>query len=75
MATFAIVRQDGEVDLAEGASVEDISTRYGAPGNGRIEPWDGDTDNLRHRFDSPDQQRELLADKPKGKAFSEKGDK
>lgn len=76
MATFAITRQDGEVDLAEGASVEDISNRYGWPGNGDIKPWDGDTTNVRHRFTDPDNQRELLADKPKGKAaFKSEGEK
>lgn len=40
MATFAIVRADGSVDKVEGASVEDVSNRYGAPGNGSIEAWD-----------------------------------
>ncbi len=64
MATFAIVRQDGEVDLADGASVQDVSDRYGWPGNGTIEPFDAGKhgDDVRHRFTSPDEQRELLSD-------------
>lgn len=65
MATFAIVRQDGEADKAEGASVADIANRYGWPGNGSIVPWDGTHDKaLRHTFTDPDNQRKLLADKP-----------
>jgi hypothetical protein len=55
MASFAIKRGDGTVDKAEGASVEDVATRYGAPGNGTIEPWD---DNLKaaNTFATPEDQ-------------------
>lgn len=81
MAKFAIVRQDGEVDTADGVSVDDIASRYGWPGNGTIEPFDSGNHESwrRHDFSSPDEQRELLADKAKGKAKAEftdpKGDK
>lgn len=70
MARFAIVRQDGEVDKVEGSSVDDIANRYGWPGNGDIQPWDDGAHNerLRHTFASPDEQRDTLADKPKGKS-------
>lgn len=66
METFAIVRQDGEVDKVEGFSVADVAWRYGWPGNGTIEPWDDTTHKkaLRHTLSSPEQQRELLADAP-----------
>lgn len=70
MARFAIIRQDGEVDKVDGSSVDDIANRYGWPGNGSIEPWEDGAHNehLRHTFGSPEEQREALADKPKGKA-------
>jgi hypothetical protein len=66
MATFAIVRADGTTDRAEGASVDDIASRYGWPGNGKIEPYDSASHDkaLRHTFADPTEQRELLADKP-----------
>jgi hypothetical protein len=62
MATFAIVRQDGEVDLADGVSVQDVSDRYGWPGNGSIAAYTPALHDkgLRHTFTSPDNQRELL---------------
>lgn len=68
MATFAIVRQDGEVDQVEGASVADVSDTYGWPGNGTIEKWDDDAHKkaLRYTFSSPAEQREKLADGYKG---------
>lgn len=63
MAKFAIVRQDGEVDQAEGASVDDVSNRYGWPGNGTIEPYEAaNHPTIRHIFTSPEQQAEALAD-------------
>ena len=58
MAKFAIVRQDGEVDTADGDSVTDVANRYGWPGNGDIRPYAGE--EVRHAFTSPDNQRELL---------------
>lgn len=66
MAKFAIVRQDGEVDLAEGSSVAQVANEYGWPGNGTIEEYvpDKHDANLRHTFESVAHQRELLADKP-----------
>jgi len=72
MARFAIVRQDGEVDKVNGSSVDDVANRYGWPGNGDIQPWDGGAHNehLRHTFGSPDEQREALADKPKASKAS-----
>lgn len=67
MATFAIIRQDGEIDLCEGLSIDDVATRYGWPGNGTIEEYNPEQHKkaLRYTFDSPEHQRELLADKPK----------
>lgn len=59
MATFAIVRANGKVDkVTDGASVADVSDRYGAPGNGSIEPWDEGKhgDKLAHTFQSPAEQ-------------------
>ena len=59
MATFAIVRADGSVDkVTDGLSVQDVSDRYGAPGNGSIAPWDEGThgDKLVNTFDSPADQ-------------------
>jgi hypothetical protein len=65
MGTFAIVRQDGEVDKVEGMSVQDISDRYGAPGNGRIESWNDDEHGaaLRYTFASPAEQSVALNDR------------
>jgi len=62
MRTFAIVRQDGECDQAEGASVQDVADRFGWPGNGTIEAWDaGKHDgSLRHRFLTVEDQRAKL---------------
>jgi len=62
MAFFAIVRWNGKVDKVEGASVEDVSDRYGAPGNGSIEPWDDDlhAKKLRATFTSVEEQREFF---------------
>ena len=64
MAKFAIVRQDGEVDTADGVSVDDVATRYGWPGNGTIEPFDQGTHGsaIRYALASPAEQRELLTD-------------
>lgn len=64
MAKFAIVRQDGEVDLAEGSSVGDVANTYGWPGNGTIEEYDPERHDgaLRFTFTSPAHQRELLSD-------------
>lgn len=72
---FAIVRQDGETDKVDGASVDDVANRFGWPGNGTIEPWDDGkhSDDLRYTFASPDEQREKLADKPT--AASRRADK
>lgn len=58
MAKFAIVRADGAVDTAEGMSVQDISDRYGWPGNGTIEPFEDSSHGgrVRHAFDSPADQ-------------------
>jgi hypothetical protein len=58
MATFAIVRADGSVDKVDGASVEDVSNRFGAPGNGSIEAWDEGSHGakLANTFDSPEAQ-------------------
>jgi hypothetical protein len=66
MSDFAIVRQDGEVDLADGLSVQDVANRYGWPGNGTIEPFDKASHgaHLRHTFTSVEHQGELLNDKP-----------
>lgn len=68
MGQYAIVRQDGEVDQAEGDSVADVSNRYGWPGNGTIEEWNSAVhgDKLRHVFSGPTgpaDQVEALADK------------
>lgn len=73
MAKFAIVRQDGEVDLAEGTSVSDVAANYGWPGNGNIEEYNPDVHdaNLRHTFTSPAHQGELLNDKPEPEAQPE----
>lgn len=63
MAKFVITRADGTNDIAEGTSVEDVSNRYGWPGNGDITEWAGDNvDNrkVRHKFDTPDDQDKLL---------------
>jgi hypothetical protein len=58
VAKFAIIRQDGEIDTAEGTSVEDIIGRYGSPGNGDIVPYDPaqHSENVRHSFKSPEDQ-------------------
>lgn len=59
MGTFAIVRADGSVDkVTDGSSVEDVSTRYGAPGDGSIEAWDEGNhgDKLANTFASPAEQ-------------------
>jgi hypothetical protein len=55
MGKYAIIRADGTADKVEGSSVEDVATRYGAPGNGSIEPWN---DNLTpaNTFDTPEAQ-------------------
>jgi len=55
MASFAIKRADGTVDKAEGTSVEDVTARYGAPGNGSIEPW-SDTLTAANTFATPEDQ-------------------
>lgn len=59
---FAIVRHNGKIDkVTDGMSVEDVSWRYGAPGNGSIEPWDdAKHKKLRHTFASPDEQNDVL---------------
>ncbi len=66
MTTFAIVRQDGECDKAEGASVQDVADRYGWPGNGTIEPWDEGKHggNARHVFTTVADQAAALAETP-----------
>jgi hypothetical protein len=56
MAKFAIVRADGSIDQAEGASVLDVSQRYGWPGNGDIRPWEAG-DKADHEFATPDDQK------------------
>jgi hypothetical protein len=58
MATFAIVRADGSVDKVDGASEQDVSNKYGAPGNGTIEAWDEGKhgSKLANTFASPDEQ-------------------
>jgi N-acetyl-beta-hexosaminidase len=58
MATFAIVRADGSVDKVQGSSVEDVSGRYGAPGNGSIEAWDEGShgSKLANTFDTVEEQ-------------------
>lgn len=61
MATFAIVRADGSVDkVTDGASVQDVATRYGWPGNGSIEAWDEGTHGgaLAATFDNPQAQHD-----------------
>jgi hypothetical protein len=61
MATFAIVRGSGAVDRVEGTSVQEVSDRYGWPGNGNIAPW-SDADHaskLRNTFASPAEQYDL----------------
>lgn len=63
MGTYAITRGDGKIDLAEGSSVEDVSWRYGWPGNGNIELYIGEG-KVRHVFDSPEHQANVLNDKP-----------
>lgn len=61
MAKFAIIRSDDSIDVAEGTSIEDVTWRYGAPGNGRIEEFAGQSP-IRHTFISPEHQRDLLGD-------------
>jgi len=63
MASFAIVRQDGAADKAEGSSILDVSTRYGWPGDGDIVPWNDDIHNskLRWEFADPSDQAVSLA--------------
>ncbi len=58
MALYAIIRQDGEIDQAEGTSISDVAERYGWPGNGEIVEWDDKEHKakLRHTFSSPDDQ-------------------
>lgn len=62
MASFAIIRQDGEVDKVQGESVTDVSARYGWPGNGDIQPWDDGKHNggLRWSFDTPAEHHDKL---------------
>lgn len=62
MAPFAIIRQDGEIDKVDGASVKDVGDRYGWPGNGDIVEWDDvrHASALRHTFVTPEQQRATL---------------
>jgi predicted heme/steroid binding protein len=76
VAQFAIVRADGSIDKAEGASVQDVSDRYGWPGDGTIRPLEAG-DDVRHSFDSVEHQGTLINDKPKDapKAEAPKGDK
>jgi hypothetical protein len=61
MAAFAIVRASGAVDRVEGTSVQEISDRYGWPGNGSIVPWSDPehAEKLRNSFTSPADQYEL----------------
>lgn len=62
MAKFAIVRHDGEVDQVDGATVEDVASRYGWPGNGTIEAWNDEKHGTpRYQFVSPEHQREMLS--------------
>jgi hypothetical protein len=72
VSSFAIVRADGSIDKAEGASVQDVADRYGWPGDGDIRPLEGG-DKVRHSFDSPEHQGSLINDKPKGKKSDKDG--
>jgi len=79
MATFAIVRADGSVDkVTDGLSVQDVSDRYGAPGNGSIESWDEGTHGakLARIFGSPAEQYDawLAIAKKEGQFKSDKAD-
>jgi hypothetical protein len=59
VASFAIVRADESIDKAEGASVQDVSDRYGWPGNGTIRPWEAG-DEAANTFATPEEQAAVL---------------